>query len=816
MPETPEIETGTEVPALLQRVKQHYKLAREHSRDWRREATEDYDFVAGEQWSDSDKQFLRDQLRPVVVFNRVDPIIQAVSGSEVNNRQEIRYIPREVGDAQVSDVWTSAAKWVRDQCDAEDEESEMFKDLVTCGMGWTETRLSYDADPDGMILVERVDPLEMYWDPDAKKQNLSDAKWLMRVKDVTADDFRTMWPDSTAATDRHTSFDETPVGEPHRADLAFLYEYDQSGRHDQSSRKFVRVVEYQWWQYESYYRVLNPKTQKIEELSVGAFERIREKLEKLDVQYLRQRRRAFYRCFAAGTEILEFGPCPCPTDFTFKCVTGKRDRNRNLWHGLVRSMKDPQRWANKFFSQTLHIVNTQAKGGVLAERSAFANVREAEEKWAHPDSLILLEDGAISGKKVMERPMGQFPTGVDRLMQFAISSLRDVSGVNLELLGMADREQAGVLEAQRKQAGLTILAGFFNALRRYRKEQGRVLLHMIREYISDGRLIRVLGQDGAQYVPLARERGVVAYDIHVDDAPTSPNMKEQTWAVLQNMLPFLSKAGIPTPPEVLDYLPFPAVLVEKWKQLLEQSKQPSPEQQLAQQKMQAEVQKLQAEAAAKQASAQLDGASFPYDSEETKSRTFLNYAKAQAEGLMQDGTHVEEFKAQQEAQLKQQEFEQEGRLKQQELEQDWHIKQAELHMKQAELLMKLHMQKQEMGLKMQMQQQQMQMDQQLGQQKVALEGQLGQQKIQQQQVMGQQQLELKREGMQQDQTLAREQTYLDDDRQRQGMSLEDERARSDSASLDSRERAKIRSSERVQRDRTAASARAKPTTKPKR
>src|SRR5579859_3747968 len=71
---------------------------------------------------------------------------------------------------------TDAIKWVRDECDAEDEESEAFIDAVICGLGRTETRLDYETDPDGMIDEDRVDPLEMYWDAYARKRNLTDAR----------------------------------------------------------------------------------------------------------------------------------------------------------------------------------------------------------------------------------------------------------------------------------------------------------------------------------------------------------------------------------------------------------------------------------------------------------------------------------------------------------------------------------------------------------------------------------------------------------------------------------------------------------------
>src|SRR6185312_14295444 len=105
--------------------------------------------------------------------------------------------------------------------------------------------------------------------------------------------------------------------------------------------------------------------------------------------------------------------------------------------------------------------------------------------------------------------------------------IRDTTGINLELLGLVEKEQPGILEHQRKQAGMTVLAGLFDALRRYRKDQGRLLLWYIQSFLSDGRLVRIGGQEQARYVPLVRQPGLVEYDVIVDDTPNSPNLKER-------------------------------------------------------------------------------------------------------------------------------------------------------------------------------------------------------------------------------------------------------------------------------------------------
>jgi hypothetical protein len=257
---------------------------------------------------------------------------------------------------------------------------------------------------------------------------------------------------------------------------------------------------------------------------------------------------------------LEVGDAPSQTGFSFKAITGKRDRNAGTWYGLVRAMKDPQRWANKWLSQTLHIMNSNAKGGLLAERDAFDNIRKAEEQWADPSGITFVRPGGLS--KVQNKPPVVFPAGFHQITEFAIQGIRDASGVNLEILGLRAANQPGVLEYQRRQAGMSMLATLFDSLRRYRKQQGRLLLDYIQNYLSDGRLIRIGGGENAQYVPLLRHSDTVAFDVIVDEAPTSPNRKEQVWAMLTQMIPTLLKVPLPASvwSELVKYSPLPEAL----------------------------------------------------------------------------------------------------------------------------------------------------------------------------------------------------------------------------------------------------------------
>lgn len=581
------------------RVKQARKAADDGGQaEWRDESADWYDFAAGKQWSEDEKAALNAQFRAPVTFNRIGPMVDSVAGSEVNNRQQVQYIPRQIGDKGLNEVLTGAADYIRDNCEAEDEESDAFLDSVICGIGCTETRLDYETDPEGTVLIERRDPLQMRWDPGAKKRNLMDRRWQQYDAWLPRDVIMAKWPEAELAPigDGIESDEPIPSSKNGRS-----YERDRTGYDKRNGT--LRVTHHQWFEAEDYYQVLDPATQQIVDMSVEDHERMQARAKTVDaatglplmgeIQSVKKSRRVYMQAFVCGGTVLEEGKVPC-NRFTFHFITGKRDRNRNTWYGIVKPMIDPQKWANKFFSQILHIINTNAKGGLMMEADAVENLEKFKAEWAKAESVSIVEPGAISGGKIQAKTPPLIPAELSNMLQFSISSMRDVTGINLELLGMTDRQQAGIVEAQRKQAAMTVLASLFDGLRRYRKEQGRTLAAFIVDYMSDGRLVRIVGGDGTErYVPLVRDPQAMEYDVVVDEAPASVNQKERTFALLTQMLPNLANMGVPFAVELLEYSPLPTAMVEKWKQILAQQQGNPQQMQQQMQQMQQAIQQLQ-------------------------------------------------------------------------------------------------------------------------------------------------------------------------------------------------------------------------------
>lgn len=486
--------TIDEDDSLQLEIRERYEAGRTYISEWRTEAREAFDLYAGKQWSEQDKQKLTEQQRVPVTFNRTAILIDAVIGYEVNNRQETRYIPRTPGDAKVNELLTEAAKYFRDGCDAEFEESDAFRDMAICGMGWTNDRITDERNPEYDLVRDRVDPLRMLWDPSSRKPNLEDARWLIYETTMSKGEAKSLvpeWDGEYVSVDWQIE-DTDVVGTNNPRDSY------KGNDLEKAAIRQIKVLEYQYVVDEFEHVITNPMTGETATLTNEQWLELPEadakELGKMRVQ---RRKREWKRAFMIGGEVFE-KKHPYPKGPTYFCVTGKRDRNTGHWFGLVRSLKDPQMWSNKFLSQIMHLINTSAKPGYDVEKGAIDNVSKFEASAAKPGAINTFVDGALQQGRVQRREAVGLPPDLSNLMQYANESMQNVSGINAELLGMADREQAGVLEYQRKQSAVTLLAPLFDSFRRYRKMAGRCWLYFMQHYLTDGRLIRITMDDGTQ------------------------------------------------------------------------------------------------------------------------------------------------------------------------------------------------------------------------------------------------------------------------------------------------------------------------------
>lgn len=590
----------TDFETLQNWVKESWKKQGE----WREAVEEDFAFVDGHQWTDSEKTSMEEMSRIPIVFNRTAVIIGSVAGSEINNRTEVRFIPREIGDVKPNEVLTAGGEWFRDQSDAEDADSEAFQSLLVCGLGVTDTGLDWEADPEGEPSVEMVDPMAFGWDCYAHKKGLRDSRYFYEIVSKPKEEAIERFSGREAAdidTDWLPSQGDSTKNINHADD-----EYAHDDSDEAEDKPVVRVVRIQWRERVKQVEFINPQTGEKDLMPAEKFAAISKRVP-LNMPHREFTKWVWHQAFLGKSEILERNQ-PDPDGPTFNVMTGHWDRKDKRFYGLLRSMKDPQKFANKWLSQTLHIINSNSKGGVMVEEGAVVDHDQFEESWAAADGVTWMKNGSIAQGKLAEKPKADMPVALMSLTEFAISAIRDTSGVNLELLGMRDANQPGVLEYQRRQSAMTTMARFFDSLRYYRKQQGHTILNMLRNHIAPtGRLVRLVKDDQTQYVPMAMADDTEKYDVIVDDSPSAPNEKEKAWSVIEAMMPLLQNAGLGLEDwaDILEYSPLPSAFADKVREKAKAQKQQGPDPMVAQMQ-QLEIAKAQSEVAENTSNATLD------------------------------------------------------------------------------------------------------------------------------------------------------------------------------------------------------------------
>jgi len=567
-----------EEAAFVERVRGWLRRADSVFDKWATQARECYDFVAGHQWSDEDVKRLEADGRPIITFNRLGTNVDVVVGIEVNNRSRAVFKPRSEDDGLVTEVATRLYEHQRDVADAKSCETEAFRDLLVSGMGWIEQAPSSDI-AGTAIGFDHIDPFEMRWPPGARRRNLEDAPWLIRVRKVDRVAAEEMFPEtpwseldaSWAAVGGGT--DKSPSPPRYTTPL----EYDESLAPEE-----ITVVAVQWVAIEPDYVFVarDPETGAMDELTEEEADRLRRRLPDAEIARIeRGRIRRVYQAIIGRNrtirrEVVSEGP---GASFTWRCATGKWDRKLGIWYGMVRDAIDPQRYANKALQSILEIIAVGPKGGIFFEDDAVDDPQVFVREYANPQAAIRVNPGALQAGKIKDRKPAQYPAGIERFMELSLAGIRDSTGVSKEMLGLREAQQPGILESLRKQSSVTILAVYFESLRRMRKSAAFAGLNLIATWMPPEEMIRIVGRDKAEAVQALLSADVRFYDVVIDEAPDSPNAKDRTWAALSSVMPVMERMGLPQEVwlKVFSMSPVPQSFVDEIAQIM-QRQQPDP------------------------------------------------------------------------------------------------------------------------------------------------------------------------------------------------------------------------------------------------
>ena len=529
--------------------------------------------------------------KAMVQFNRCKPYVNAVKGFMAQNRREAKYVAR-IESEPVRNLYTrycnSLKQYVRDNANADQIETQQDGDMLIAGYGAVETAMTYGAghsttDPNGQIVMGRLDPLLVGWDPFARDTGLLDARWAYYQRKYALSDAMDLFDDAEEQ-------DFEPTGDEAMGEDNGYQWYANGGRYNKikelgvdwsdEAAQMVNVFFYQWIEYETFYRADNPiyKLKNPDAVQLAAMQldalaqeypehedqfdfnpraeiltfgedikaRLSGHFEEF-VEIYEYKRKVFYSAVLSGDHVFTKFKSPYQSGFSIKFKTGDFDSKNKIWTGIVNSMKEPITYYNKALTELMFIIGANSKGGVLVEEGAVDDIAVFEQRYAKTDAVIVVKDGAVSQNKIRAKKEPFSPTGYENVIQLADASINDAVGIDKTFLGSSEnKNETGLLQKRRIKQVVSSLACYFDAITLYQKEHARLLLDFMRIYAenNDGSIFRIVGEDGKdEFLKISEDKLAADYDVSIQEASQSAEEKQEYVLIMNAIGDKLLQAG---------------------------------------------------------------------------------------------------------------------------------------------------------------------------------------------------------------------------------------------------------------------------------
>ncbi len=585
---------------------------------WLAELIDCYAAVEGDndsagQWLEGELDKRKTDKLPSYTINKLQPIVDGISGFEVQNRTTALYSPRtlELADKAQIDRVNDGLEYIEGDSGASYEESWCFRDMLTCGMGSTDDFITHDNKIDGDPEVERHPPYLIGFDTAARKKNLVNANWcfygVLKDSDQYLDEVNAELEEN----------DKDPIESLSCADGDGMLEHFDLKN---STTQTIAYV-YQWRVKEPFYQVENPLfgrddilrhpdpmqqqmiDQSLDALGVtfgfdpradevftiekGQYKDLKEAFEAFNVgcKHTKHSVWRYYRAKIVGDTVVSAGENYSQKTFSQKFMTGKYSESKQRFYGVVSAGKDPQRLLNKGVSDIAEFAYHTPVAGVIMDEDAVSDLQAFVDTYARARNITVVAPGALAAGKIKEKTTQAMPAGRFDIVQFATVALLESMGVTMEFMGQGagGSNDYDMISRRVKQCIMT-LAPYFDARTQYTIDKGKLRLDMLRQLSenSRGRIIRNISKTPNQqgqvmpYVKLLPDDIAAEYDIVVKETAKSPDEQKELLDKLIAIADMVARGGGDPRgmlPIIIEQTDIPA---DKTEQVLEATKPPAP------------------------------------------------------------------------------------------------------------------------------------------------------------------------------------------------------------------------------------------------
>jgi hypothetical protein len=511
-------------------------------------------FYDGVQWTHEDAEKVRSRGQNPVVYNEIKPTIDWLIGTERRTRVDFVVVAEDEGDEADEDarLKTKLMKYLDQTNRATFERSYAAEDAFKAGMGWIEVGLRGDkSGPPVYIGAESW--RNILHDSQSQKRDLSDARYVFRIKVVDLDVALAIFPDKKKELmECKQTGDDIDVFREWLGGTGLITGLDALNGHDGDQMDYMtskpvdlfnareRVLLIECWSREPQrntepgpHGIADPVTWKMMCSVMTEKDTLIESWSPFKHDY-----------------------------FPFIPVWGYKNRRTGLPYSPIYQLLGPQESLNHRMSRSLYEASANQ---VWLEEDAFnpevMDVEEIRAELDDPAGTAVFAKGALSGNKVKDRPNQNEARFQIELARNDQQIIRSMSGVTGENRGMDTNSISGKAVLAKQDQGSLLTMELFDNLLFARQMEGELTLSLAEQFLTEPMTVRVAGENNKfEYAKINQLQGNGTYLNDITKRKAHFVVGEQAWkqsfaeAAFESLMQVLGQLASAAPQVVISML----------------------------------------------------------------------------------------------------------------------------------------------------------------------------------------------------------------------------------------------------------------------
>lgn len=461
---------------------------------WRPESDRAADYYDDKQFTPAEIHEMEERGQPVIIHNLIKPTINGVLGMEARTRTDSQVLADDDSGADVAEGLNEKLHEAARITNADRACADAYGAEIKAGLGWVEVTRGHDpfAYPYEVNYVHRR---EIFWDWHSQRNDLSDARWLMRRRMLEVDEIVSAFPDKQELIESVANgfeglamFGEDEDGELSE-DLLAAYQVHTTSSINQSEywdpdrqRALTCELWYRVWVSRPVIK-FGDQVEEYDQNNRKHLLLLSNDKATVEMATFPKMRLAF---FVGPHRLADIESPYTHNKFPYVPFWGYREDRTSVPYGMIRSMMPAQDEINKRRSKLTWLLNAKL---VVKDDDAIDDLSDDQLL-----DTVYSGDGVININPYRHNKSGRgfellSDMGISSqqftLMQDSIKLVQDTAGVYSSLLGQDSNATSGVAIDSLVEQGTTTLAEINDNYRFARKEVHELLLSLIVDDIGE-------------------------------------------------------------------------------------------------------------------------------------------------------------------------------------------------------------------------------------------------------------------------------------------------------------------------------------------